>query len=148
MPRRYRQKTFRAYWKIGFPRKELIMSAKILIIDDEKDLSDVLKKYLTLKGYSVTIAYNGKDGIAEAKKGDYSIIVADIQLPDINGVEVIRAIEKIDNKARFLIITGYSITGDISDLIESSKMVHGYIFKPFKPEHLGEKIKEILIAGK
>ena len=124
------------------------MPAKILIIDDEKDLSDVLKKYLTLKGYSVTVTYNGKDGIAEAKKGGYSIIVADIQLPDINGVEVIRGIEKIDNKARFLIITGYSITGDISDLIESSKMVHGYIFKPFKPEHLEEKIKEILIAGK
>ena len=124
------------------------MPDKILIIDDEKELSDVLKKYLVLKGYSVTTAYNGKEGIAEAKKGGYSIIVADIQLPDINGVEVIRAIEKIDDKARFLIITGYSITGDVSDLIESSKRVHGYIFKPFKPEHLEEKLKEILSLGR
>ena len=120
------------------------MPDKILIIDDEKELSDVLKKYLTLKGYSVNIAYNGKDGIAEAKKGGYSIIVADIQLPDINGVEVIRDIEKLNDKVKFLIITGYSITGEVSDLIESSKRVHGYIFKPFKPEHLEEKLKEIL----
>ena len=123
------------------------MPDKILIIDDEKELSDVLKKYLELKGYSVTTAYNGKDGIAQAKKDGYSIIIADIQLPDISGVGVIRAIEKIDDKARFLIITGYSITGDVSDLIESSKRVHGYIFKPFKPEHLEEKLKEILNLG-
>ena len=120
------------------------MPDKILIIDDEKELSDVLKKYLELKGYSVTTAYNGKDGIAQAKKDGYSIIIADIQLPDINGVEVIRAIEKLDDKVKFLIITGYSITGEVSDLIESSKRVHGYIFKPFKPEHLEEKLKEIL----
>ena len=120
------------------------MPDKILIIDDEKELSDVLKKYLELKGYSVTTAYNGKDGIAQAKKDGYSIIIADIQLPDINGVEVIRAIEKLDDKVKFLIITGYSITGEVSDLIESSKRVHGYIFKPFKPDHLEEKLKEIL----
>ena len=120
------------------------MPDKILIIDDEKELSDVLKKYLTLKGYSVTTAYNGKDGIAQAKKDRYSIIIADIKLPDMNGVEVIKAIEKVDDKVKFLIITGYSITGEVSDLIESSKRVHGYIFKPFKPEHLEEKLKEIL----
>ena len=120
------------------------MKAKILIIDDERELSDVLKKYLTLKGCSVTTVYNGKDGIAEAEKDGYSIIITDIKLPDISGVEVIRAIEKMDDKVKFLIITGYSITGEISDLIESSKRVHGYIFKPFKPEHLEEKIKEIL----
>jgi len=124
------------------------MPDKILIIDDEKELSDVLKKYLGLKGYSVDTAYNGKGGIAQAKKYGYGIIIADIQLPDISGVEVIRAIEKIDDKARFLIITGYSITGDVSDLIESSKRVHGYIFKPFKPEHLEEKLKEILSLGR
>jgi len=117
---------------------------KVLIIDDERELSDVLKKYLTLKGYSVTAVYNGKNGIDEAKKNGYNIIIADIKLPDMNGVDVIKAIEKMDDNVRFLIITGYSITGDISDLIESSKRVHGYIFKPFKPEHLEEKIKEIL----
>ena len=124
------------------------MPDKILIIDDEKELSDVLKKYLELKGYAVSTAYNGKDGMAEAKKDGYAIIVTDIKLPDINGVEVIKAIEMMDGKARFLIITGYSITGEVSDLIESSKRVHGYIFKPFKPEHLEEKIKEILSLEK
>lgn len=123
------------------------MQAKILIIDDERELSDVLKKYLILRGYSVTTVYNGKDGIAEAKKDRYNIIITDIKLPDINGVEVIKAIEKLDDKVKFLIITGYSITGEVSDLIESSRRVHGYIFKPFKPEHLEEKIKEILSAA-
>lgn len=58
-----------------------------------------------------------------------------------DGVEVIKTIERIDDKARFLIITGYSIAGETSDLIESSKSIHGYIFKPFKTEHLKEKIK-------
>ena len=124
------------------------MKAKILIIDDERELSDILKKYLVLKRYSVTAVYNGRDGIKEAEKDGYNIIITDIKLPDMNGVEVIKSIEKIDGKARFLIITGYSITGEVSDLIESSKRVHGYIFKPFKPEHLEEKIKEILFSGK
>ncbi|MEI8350637.1 MAG: response regulator [Candidatus Omnitrophota bacterium] len=124
------------------------MQAKILIIDDEKELSDVLKKYLELKGYSVNATYNGKDGIAQAKKDGFNIIIADIRLPDINGIEVIKTIEKLDAQARFLIITGYSITGEVSDLIESSKRIHGYIFKPFKPEHLAEKIEEILSLEK
>lgn len=120
------------------------MNAKILIIDDEKDLLILLKKYLTQKGYSITTCDNGKDGIAAYKKRRFDIVITDIRMPGINGVEVIKTIEKMDDKAKFLIITGYSITGEITDLINTSKKVHGYIFKPFKLEHLEERIKEIL----
>ena len=120
------------------------MGTQVLIIDDEKDLTATLKKYLTRKGYAVTTCANGKEGIDEAGKNKYALIIVDIRLPDISGVEVIKTIENRDDKVRFLIITGYSIVGETSDLIETSKRVHGYIFKPFKPTHLEEKIKEIL----
>lgn len=117
---------------------------KILIIDDEKDLLSTLDKYLVLKKYSVTTRDNGKDGVKEAGKNKYDLIIVDIRMPGMNGIEVIKEIEKIDNKVRFLIITGYSITGEVTDLIEGSKRIHGYIFKPFKLTHLEEKIREII----
>lgn len=120
------------------------MKGKILIIDDEKDLLVTLKKYLTLRDYSVTTRDNGKDGVEEVKRNKYDLLLVDIRMPSMNGVDVIKNIEKIDDKARFLIITGYSITGEVTDLIESSKRVHGYIFKPFRLEHLEEKIEGIL----
>lgn len=120
------------------------METQVLIIDDEKDLTATLKKYLARKGYSVTTCANGTEGIDEAGKNKYALIIVDIRLPDISGVEVIKTIENRDDQVRFLIITGYSIVGETSDLIETSKRVHGYIFKPFKPSHLEEKIKEIL----
>ncbi|MBI1870200.1 MAG: response regulator [Chlamydiae bacterium] len=120
------------------------MEKKILIIDDEKGLLVTLKKYLTLKGYSITTCSNGRMGIEEARRNKYSIIIVDIKMPEINGVDTIKAIEGIDDKAKFLIITGCSITGEVSDLIETSKRVHGYIFKPFNLEHLEEKLEKVL----
>lgn len=120
------------------------MKGKILVIDDEKDLLVTLKKYLTLKGHSVTTCDNGKDGIEESRRNKYDLIITDIRMPGVNGIEVIKAVEKTDSKVRFLIITGYSIVGEVTDLIESSKRVHGYIFKPFKLGHLEEKIEEIM----
>lgn len=120
------------------------MKAKILVVDDEKNILEMLKKYLARKGYSVTASNTGEDGIEKAKKSKYSLAIIDIVMPGMDGIETIKTIEKLDDKIRFLIITGYSITGEVSDLIEGSKRVHGYIFKPFNLEHLGEKIEEIL----
>lgn len=117
---------------------------KILVIDDERNICEMLKKYLTRKGYSVNACNSGKDGIEKAKKSKYALAIIDVVMPGMGGIEVIKTIEKLDDKIRFLIITGYSITGEVSDLIEGSKRVHGYIFKPFNLDHLGEKIEEIL----
>lgn len=120
------------------------MKKKILVIDDEKNILEMLGKFLTRKGFSVTTCNTGKGGIEKAKSGKYNLAVVDIVLPDLSGVDVIKTIEKLNDMIRFLIITGYSITGEVSDLIESSKRVHGYIFKPFELRHIEEKIKEIL----
>lgn len=120
------------------------MKTSILIIDDEEDLLVLLKKHLTQEGYSITTCNNGKSGIAAYKKRRFDIVITDIRMPGMNGIEVIRTIEKMDDKVRFLIITGYSISGELTDLIETSKRVHGYVSKPFELEHLEERIKEAL----
>lgn len=118
--------------------------ASILIVDDEKDLLATLKEYLDLKGYQVTTCSNGNDAIREYKDKKHQIIIVDMKMPGINGVELIKTIKNMDDKVRFLIMTGYSITPEDTDLIESFNRRHGYIFKPFELEHLEAKIIEIL----
>lgn len=120
------------------------MKKKILIVDDDQELLTGLKKSLSLRGYSVTACDKAQEGIAKAREEKYDLLLVDIRLPQMSGVEVIKTVEKIDDNVRFLIITGYSITGEIADLIETCKRVHGYIFKPFNLESLQKKIEEIL----
>ena len=120
------------------------MKGTILIVDDEKHLLMALKKYLTSEGYDITTCDNGADGIKEAKQKKYDLVITDIKMPEMGGVDVIKNIEKLDAKVKFLIITAYTITGEITDLIERSKRVHGYIFKPFEMAHLQEKIEQTL----
>jgi len=118
--------------------------ASILIVDDEKVLLETLKDFLAPKGYQVTTCSNGNDAIRECKDKKHQIIIVDMRMPGMNGVELIKTIKDMDDKARFLVMTGYSVTPEDTDLIESFHRLHGYIFKPFELKHLEEKIIEIL----
>ena len=123
------------------------MAKNILIIDDEELIIRSLKKLLEKNGYSVFIAKNGQDALVMAEEENFDLIVADIRMPGLNGVETIQAIyEGIEKKGLkdipAIFITGYA-DEEIKRKAEALKPV-AYIYKPFDIVKLLNQIKKAL----
>jgi len=115
------------------------MPKKILVIDDEELIIKSLAKLLEKNGYEVFVAKNGQDAVVMADEENFDLILADIRMPGMDGVETVRSIRK---KIPVIFITGYA-----DDEIEkSAKELNpaAYIYKPFDIQKLLEKIKKVL----
>lgn len=104
---------------------------KILIIDDDVDLSALLKRFLGKHGYEIEEAHSGATGIEKFKKGEFDIVICDYRLGDKLGKEVLEDIIAYDPKAIVLVITGYSDIKIAVDVIKSG--AYDYITKPLVP---------------
>jgi len=112
---------------------------RILIIEDDKRLREVLKKILNREGFDVEISGDGAGGITEIKQDFFDIALTDLKMPGIDGMEVLKAIKKISPQTYVIIMTAY---GTIDSAVEAIKNgAFDYITKPFKTE-------EILIVTK
>ena len=123
------------------------MAQNILIIDDEELIIRSLKKLLEKNGYSVFIAKNGQDALVMTEEESFDLIVADIRMPGLNGVETIQAIyESLGQKGLkdipSIFITGYA-DEEIKLKAEALKPV-AYIYKPFDIRELVDKVSGIL----
>jgi YesN/AraC family two-component response regulator len=78
----------------------------ILLIDDERDVRDSVKKILEKSGYSVFSASNATEGIASAEAQEFDIVITDIIMPGVNGVDLIKQMRKLMPKVRILAISG------------------------------------------
>jgi signal transduction histidine kinase len=109
---------------------------KLLIIDDERAILEVLDIYLTSEGYEVITAENGKEGleIFEKEGGGINLVITDIKMPEIEGLEVLRRIKAIDKDTEVIVVTGH---GDMDSAIESLKYgASDFINKPIRFEAL------------
>jgi PAS domain S-box-containing protein len=107
---------------------------KLLLIDDEPDILRVLSMSLKADGYDVVSASNGTDGVAAFEKERPDIVITDIKMPGMDGIEVLRKIKALNADTEVIIITGH---GDIENAIEALK--HGasdFINKPVRDEAL------------
>lgn len=123
------------------------MPKNILVIDDEELIIKSLIKLLEKQGYGVFVAKNGWDALAIAEEEKFDLIVCDIRIPGMNGVETIQAIHKYleeNNQALtpVIFITGYA-DDDIQKKAEELNPI-AYIFKPFDIPVLVNKVKEVL----
>jgi DNA-binding NtrC family response regulator len=120
--------------------------AKILIVDDEKDLAYVLSDILKLEGYETTSVLDGYRAIEEIKKTHYDLILMDIRLPGINGVETFIQIKKIDPEERVVMMTGYAV----EDLIKKAFREGAYacIHKPFDLQKVIGLIQKVISENK
>ncbi|MEW6096769.1 MAG: response regulator [bacterium] len=116
--------------------------AKILIVDDEKDLANVLGTILELEGYQVTTVLDGYKAIEHIKTTSYDLVLMDIRLPGINGVETFIKIKEIDPEVKVIMMTAFSV----EDLIEKAIKQGAYacIHKPFEPEKVIALIEEAI----
>ena len=121
------------------------MNSKILVVDDEKKLVDFIRQYLESRNYEVSVAYSGKEALATAKKTRPDIIILDIMMSGMDGLEVLRRIKEDPetNSAKVIMLTAKTETGT---MFEAEKMLAtDYIIKPFGLEKLKEVIDKYII---
>ena len=106
---------------------------RILLIDDDKIVLRTIEKLLTKEGYELNIAESGQKAIEISNEGFFDLIIADVRMPGVDGIETIRRIRKLQEskslKSRFMIITGYA---DPDASHKAVKMgIRQFLFKPF-----------------
>ncbi len=114
---------------------------KILIVEDEKQMASFISLELNHEGYEVDVVYNGIDGLDKALNNNYDIILLDIMLPLLNGMEVCRRLRK-EKDTPIIMLTAKS---DITDKVSGLDMgADDYLTKPFQIEELLARIRVIL----
>lgn len=118
---------------------------KILVVDDEELIRNVIKEYLTIEEYTVEEAENGLAAIEKAKVNDYDLIIMDIMMPKMDGYQACKEIKKIKN-VPFIMLSARSEEYD--KLIGFDLGIDDYVTKPFSPKELVARIKAILKRSK
>ncbi len=119
------------------------MKKKILVVDDEIDIVDIVKIFLEGKGYEVVCAYNGEDALKVIKKERPDLIILDILMPEMDGFDVCRKL-KSEKETMFIPIIFLTAKDELADKWKGLFMgAFGYITKPFEEENLLGKIEKI-----
>lgn len=114
----------------------------ILVIDDEAAQRDVLTGYLKKKGYKIFSASSGKEGIEITKINTVDIILSDFKMPDLNGIEVLEQVKKINPEISFVIVTAY---GTVENAVKAMRLgAFDYISKPVDLDELDLMIERII----
>ncbi len=116
--------------------------SRLLVIDDEEIVIKSCKRALTPEGYIVDTAHSGKEGLELFKNNHYDLVIVDLKMPEINGIEFMRLIKELKPDQKIMIMTGYDTIEHIVESI-SSGAAH-YLEKPFTPLTLLERVKEVL----
>ena len=121
------------------------MTDRILLIEDDKRLAEMVKNYLGEFGFSVTAAHSGSAGIALYRRESFDALILDLMLPDMDGLDVCRQI-RADEQARILMLTA---RGDAMDRVVGLEMgADDYLAKPFEPRELLARLRSILRRAK
>ena len=117
---------------------------KILLVDDEPDILEIVSYNLSSEGYEVYTAKNGVDAIAKAKKKQPHLVILDVMMPEMDGIEACERIRQ-DSKLNNTIITFLTARGeDYSQVAGFDAGADDYITKPIKPKVLLSKVKALL----
>ncbi|MCK4532748.1 response regulator, partial [bacterium] len=106
----------------------------ILVIDDAGVMRDLLMDILTEAGHKTTVASTGREGLDRAKKNIFDLVITDLKISDIDGLQIIEAIKKNDPEIMTIIITAYASVETAQDALR--KGVFDYITKPFESKEL------------
>ncbi|MBL7170959.1 MAG: response regulator [Candidatus Omnitrophica bacterium] len=119
--------------------KRIIQKPKILVIDDDKNLCENLEQILTYEDYAVKYALDGPSGLRRIRAENFQLVILDLKMPGMDGVEVFGRIKKLNPKIGVIILTAYpSLDTAITTLKNDA---NDYIVKPFKNEDLVKAVK-------
>lgn len=117
------------------------MAVNILVADDDKNICELLRLYLEKEGFEITTAYDGKSAIDNFKSSDYSLVVLDIMMPVINGMDVLKEVRKSSN-VPVIVLTAKGET--IDKVLGLELGADDYVVKPFEAKEFVARIKAVL----
>ena len=118
---------------------------KILVVDDEKLLVKGMKFNLENEGYEVECAYNGAAAVELAREGKFDLIILDVMMPEVDGLEACMRIREFSN-VPVIMLTAQS---DKATVIETAKLgIYDYMLKPFAPQELLSRVRGVLEPDK
>ncbi|PZR17220.1 MAG: DNA-binding response regulator [Flavobacterium psychrophilum] len=117
---------------------------KILLVDDEQDILEIVGYNLTQEGYQVSTAVNGKEAVAKAKKELPHLIIIDVMMPEMDGMEAVENIRKVPELSNVIITFLTARSEDYSQVAGFDAGADDYIAKPIKPKLLVSKVKALL----
>ena len=124
-------------------KQELLKNLKILIVEDEKRLAQLLKDSISNSFFSVVIASNGEDGLKKFKSFKPDIIITDIMMPFCDGLEMTLQIKELDESIPIIVLSAHS---DKEKLLKAIDLgINKYFIKPFDPEELLEHINKLAL---
>src|SRR3954462_6936125 len=108
--------------------------ARVLVVDDEKFIREILAEFLGMEGYLVRTAEDGSSALAELGRSHYDLVISDLKMPKMGGIELLDQIGRVDPKALTVIMPGF---GTVETAIDAMKRgAYDYILKPFKVEEV------------
>jgi two-component system alkaline phosphatase synthesis response regulator PhoP len=113
---------------------------RILLVDDDETILVPFQHILRDEGYQVDTASNGREALEKAWETEYQMVISDIKLPDVQGIEVARKIRKQYKDIRLIIITGFPNLADSLETIDLG--IDEILIKPIKPDELLRAVKE------
>lgn len=120
----------------------MINTEKLLVVDDDQSMRAALYESLTSCGYEVETAENGADALAKFKEGQFAVVVTDMRMPMMSGMDVLRGIKKVSPQTPVILITAY---GTVNTAVEAMKEgAAEFIMKPFSLDDLEFAVKNVL----
>jgi two-component system response regulator PilR (NtrC family) len=115
---------------------------RILVVDDEKSMRDFLTIMLKKEGYGIVAAESGRDALTAVQGEIFDLVITDVKMPELDGIEVLRAVKEISPETVVLMITAFATT---ETAVEAMKLgAYDYIIKPFKVDEIKLIIQKAL----
>jgi CheY-like chemotaxis protein len=117
-----------------------IQKRKILVVDDERLIADTLVQILNMMGYEAVCVYNGAEAIQRAAKSQFDMLISDVVMPGMNGIDAAIEICKLIPTCKVLLISGNNRTGDLLREAQSKGYLFEVLAKPVHPREILAKL--------
>lgn len=117
----------------------MLSQPKVLIVDDEERFRMTMCKLLSIKGVDAGTAGSGQEALEKIGQETYDVLILDIRMPDMGGLEVLSEVKKIDPFVEVIIMTGYASVDTAREIMKFG--AYDYLLKPYDTDQLLEKIE-------
>ncbi|MCC6544164.1 MAG: sigma-54-dependent Fis family transcriptional regulator [Nitrospirae bacterium] len=117
-------------------------SPRILLVDDDADIRETMVTLLSMNDYNVTAVADGHSAIDEVNKGKYNIVITDLMMPVMSGIDVIKNVKGIDSDLQCIVITGYATVSTAVDAMKAG--AYDYLMKPFNGSEVLMLLKRVM----
>ncbi len=125
-------------------RKRRVKACSILVVDDEKHIADTLALILSAKGYAAKAAYDGTSGIEICREFRPDLVISDVVMPGMNGIEMAIEIRRKFAGCQILLVSGQAASADMLENARTRGHEFELLAKPIHPEQLLDKVSQVL----